>query len=409
MKIRSAIFIPAVVAALCGPMASGATFVWNNPDVSLTSMAFTPAHLLILSDGSITPLDVNTGVPGAPFATPKVDRIGNTDAGEAWGCRYNTSSPTEPLLIIAEISPDGTVGAEHTISTAQLEPAAYNGVKEHTFGPVAVAGSIADGSATVAFVERVVANNQALTESLRLWRIYGCFDSAAAPSARYSDLCVIDQYPYVTIFPEVNTQVVLANLTCSFTDNSCDVPYFYTSRSATQQVKQRLTAPVLPDAGLTGIHMATIADDTYFIYASKPGEVVLTLIDDPAEGFAADNIHYVSTLSMDVAYADTPHRGEVNIATATFDGQLAIALYAEGRALTLYRHSADNNGLGATVADAQQPYHITGQTIVAYEALDIYDLAGHRLRKLQSDDAATLPTGTYVLRSLYGAEVVALR
>ncbi|MDE6322401.1 MAG: hypothetical protein K2L93_08905, partial [Muribaculaceae bacterium] len=306
-------------------------------------------------------------------------------------------------------APDGAMGHEHASSTSQLDPAAYNGVREHTFGPVTVAGSIADGSATVAFVEKIIANDQALTESLRLWRIYGIFDPSAPPTARYSDLCVIDQYPYVTIFPDVNTQVALATLTCSITDNSDDVPYFYTSRSATQQVKQRLTTPVQPAASLTGISLATIGDDTYFLYASKPGEVVLTQVGDPAEGFADGNLRYIATLTMSATNATAPSKPEVCIATAAVDNQLAVALYTQGRALALYRHGSGNNGVGEEAGLSQPPFGISGTAVTAFVPLEAYDLLGRKKLKLAEGATASLPAGAYVIRCGADTQVVALR
>lgn len=409
MKLTIAKILMIVAAALCGTTAHAASLSWENPDVTLSSMAFTPTRLLILNDGTLSALDMSNGQPIAVQTAHNIDIIGNSDAGEAWACRYDISSSADPRVKIATLSPDGVIGTEYVIAPAQLEPAAYNGVKEHTFGPVTVAGSIADGSATVAFVEKIVANNQALTESLRLWRVYGCFNPAESLSARYSDLCLIEQYPYVTIFPDVNTQVALVTLTCSITDNSGDVPYFYTSRSATQQAKQRLTSPVLPDASLTGIRLATLADDTYFFYASKPGEVTMTLIDDPAGGFSANNIQYVSTLAMKVANPAVPAKQDVTIATATIDSQLAVALYAEGRALTLYRHASGSNGVGAACGDAPSPFRINGTTIEAYAPLQVYDLVGRRLLELPEGASACLPVGTYVLRTNAGSQVVALR
>ncbi|MDE6322066.1 MAG: hypothetical protein K2L93_07180, partial [Muribaculaceae bacterium] len=140
MNVNCTKLLMAVVAYLCGAAAQAATLSWESHEVTASSMAFTPSHLLVLNDGEILPLDIATGRPAAAITATNIRQIGNSGDGTAWACRYDTSSPSGPQIVLSTIASDGAMGHEHAISTSQLDPAAYNGVREHTFGPVTVAG-----------------------------------------------------------------------------------------------------------------------------------------------------------------------------------------------------------------------------------------------------------------------------
>ncbi len=404
MKVYSAIICLAATALA----ANAAQPLWERSDMAPASMALTPTRVLALnSQGGVNALDVTTGETCPWLGLDGVDRIGNSSDGRMWASSCDQSATSVTLYALDD---SGAAGEPCTITTSQLAPEAYSGVKSHTFGTVTVDGNIADGTATVAIIERITASNQAETESLRLWRVYGCFDPTEEVTARYSDLCTPDQYPYVSIQPDLGTQVALTSLTTSITDNTGDVPYFYTSRSATQQATQRLTAPVNPAPGLTGIRLATVGATHYFIYASAPGEVTVTTIDEPANGFAADNIHFLATLPMSQGDATAAATGQVQIATLPIGGDLAMALYTPGRALSFYRLSEVSNGVEELRGDGGTPYSVGGTTIHATTGeVDIYDLAGRRVAHIPSGCAITLPSGVYVARTGAGAQIVALR
>lgn len=400
----------------CAPMASGQSVIalldgtgstvtplWQNNDASAESIAVTAAGVFTLSGGKIQGYDISTGAATLPAVATRASRIGNSDDGFLWGCFADGDAVT-----VGTVGNDGRIERPVSISPRKLSPEAYLGVRDGEFGPVSVSGDIADGTATVAFVEKVTADDDDGTASLRLWRIYGCF-GAAEPEARYSDLCLIDQYPYVTIYPDTDTQVMLTSLTNSITDNAHDAPYFYTSRSATQQVRQKLTAPVAPDPTLIGVHQAQAGGHAWLLYASAPCEVVLARMTDPDRGFDPGNLHYATTLAVPYADMSVVPQPQVHIASAPVGESRLIAIYSAGKALVAYRLAGGNGGVGGIDCGRQEAYTFDRSTIRANVDVAVYDLCGRRIASIPAGGDGTLPNGVYIVRSAGVTRIVSLR
>lgn len=401
--------------AACAPMAAGQSVIalldgtgstvtplWQDNEASAGSVAVAGGCVVTLDDGMMRSYDISSGSQIQSIATG-VGRVGSSADGHLWGCITDGD-----VINVGTVGADGRLERPMSVSPRALQPEAYLGVKESEFGPVSVSGDIADGSATVAFVEKVIAADEAETESLRLWRAYGCFGDGEL-EVRYSDLCLIDQYPYVTIFPDINTQVTLTSLTASLTDNAGDVPYYYTSRSGTQQVKQRLTAPVSPDPGLTGIHVMQCGGYSWLLYASAPCEVTLVRMDDLDRGLDPDNLHYATTLPLPYADMSVAPQSVVHIASAPDGAGRVIAMYSAGKALVAYRLTGGNGGVGDIAADEYDAYVLDQSTLRAKVDVVVYDICGRKVMSIRAGEASALPRGTYVVEGGGAARIVALR
>lgn len=407
--------ILALIAA-CAPMASGqsaialldgtgstVTPLWQDDRASAQSVAVTAAGVFTLAEGNITSYDIATGAIILPAVSTDAQRIGNSDDGVLWGCSVDGDAIT-----VGIVGADGRMERTVRVSPRTLNPEAYLGVRCGEFGPVSVSGDIAGGDATVAFVEKVTAADEDGSQSLRLWRIYGSF-GGSAPEARYSDLCMPDQYPYVTIFPDADTQVTLTSLTNSITDSSHDAPYFYTSRSASQQVREKLIAPVAPDPALIGVHQARCGGHAWMLYASAPCEVVLTRMTDPDRGFTPGNLHYATTLPLPYADISVSPRPTVHIASAAVDEGRVIALYSAGKSLVAYRLNSGNGGVGGIGYGPQEPYTLDRTTIRANADVAVFDLSGRKIMSIAAGGAEPLPRGVYIVKSADATRIEALR
>lgn len=381
-------------------------------------IAVTPDGLFALSSrsgahGAVVGYNLADGTPMEPFRIAcngpltAMPQIGTDDTGAMWGALF-----TQWQLTIGAVPARGAVRELLTpviVDPGLIMPDAYRGLSHIWSGNVTVSGSMVDGDATVAWVE-CVATVPDGERSLRLWRAYGCFKPGAEIDIRYSDLYIPDVYPYVTVVPDKNTQVVLTSLTQSLSDNTADVPYFYTSRGASQQAKQRLGGAFAPKSDMCGIHIMQWKGSTWLLYASDKCAVTLARMADATAGFEEGNLTYAATLRIPDFTGDTPLDEKVfAIGSAPIADDRMVCVHAAGQPPVAFRLTTDNGGVTGVEDDADEAFTLFGRTLSASVATVVYSADGKRVGEVSDGQALTLAPGVYVVRAAGRAHKVIVR
>ncbi len=381
-------------------------------------IAVTPDGLFALSsrsgaNGVVVGYNLADGTPLEPFRIAcdgpltGMPQIGADDAGAMWGALF-----TQWQLRIGAVPEQGAVREllePATVDPGLIMPDAYRNLTHRWSGNVTVSGSIADGDATVAWLE-CVATMPDGDQSLRLWRAYNCFKPGAEIDIRYSDLYIPDEYPYVSVEPDRNTQVVLTSLTTSLSDNTADVPYFYTSRGASQQAKQRLAGAFAPKSDMCGIHVMQWKGSTWLLYASDKCAVTLAHMADATAGFEEGNLTYAATLRIPDFTGDTPLDEKLlAIGSALIADDRMVCVHAAGQPPVAFRLTADNGGVTGVEDDADNAFTLAGRTLSATVATAVYSADGKRVGEVSDGQALTLAPGVYVIRVAGRAHKVVVR